>query len=162
MYPEDEEALPTLTKWPFYLGDAFLVVLALTIATLDGWQLDGIQVFACVLAVALGAALLVFPFVIEFQMFAREEKEDRTGELRLFNKRLEDLESALLKQHERLNKLESRSGLNDQRYELLTSAIDQKTQVELPDFTALTDRIEAIESTDTNGTKALDALSRYE
>ena len=46
MYPEDEEALPTLTKWPFYLGDAFLVVLALTIATLDGWQLDGIQVLA--------------------------------------------------------------------------------------------------------------------
>ena len=161
MYPDDEEEdLPTLTKWPFYLGDAVLVVLAVTIAILDGWQLDGIQVFACVLAVALGAALLVFPFVMEFQMFAREEKEDRAGEFRLLKKQLENLEAALLKQHERLNKLESRSGLDDQRYELLTSAIDQKTQIDLPDITDLINRIEAIESNDKRETKVSDTLKK--
>lgn len=163
MYPEDDDEalpLPTLPKWPFCLGDAVLVGLAVTIATLDNWQLGGVQVFACVLAVALGAALLVLPFVTEFLMFAREEKEDRAAELRLFKKQLESLESALLKQHERLKKQESRLGLDDQRYELLTSAIDQKTQVELPDLTALIKRIEAIETSGTRETKVSDSLQK--
>lgn len=146
MHPDKDEAPLTLTKWPFYLGDGLLVGLAITIATLDNWELEGIEVFACVLAVALGAALLVFPFVTEYLMFAREETEDREAELSLLKKQLENTEAALMKQHERIRELESRSGLDDQRYELLTSAIDQKTQIELPDLTALTERLEAIEA----------------
>ena len=160
MYSDEDEAPLTLTKWPFYLGDGSLVVIAVTIATLGNWELEGIQVVACVLAVALGAAVLVLPFVTEYLMRVREVKEDRASEVRLFNKQLESAEAALLKQHERLKQIESRSGLDDQRYELLASAIDQKTQVELPDLTALIERIEVIEASGATQTKVSDAVKK--
>jgi uncharacterized coiled-coil protein SlyX len=159
MNPDDEAPL-TLTKWPFYISDALLVGIAITIAFLDNWKLDGIQVFACVLAVALGAAFLVWPFVTEYLMQVREENEDHASEDRLLKKQLENTEATLLKQQERLKRLESRSNLDDQRYELLTSAIDQKTQVELPDLTALTERIEAIETSGTKQAKLVDAFRK--
>lgn len=160
MHPDKDEAPLTLTKWPFYLGDALLVGLAIAIATLGDWKLEGIQVFACVLAVALGAALLVLPFVTEYMMFAREEKEDREAEVSLLKKQLESTEAALMKQHERIGALESRSGLDDQRYELLTSAIDQKTQTELPDLTALTERLEAIEASGAEQARTPDKVKK--
>jgi uncharacterized coiled-coil protein SlyX len=160
MYPEEDEAPLTLSKLPFYLGDALLVGLAVTIAVLDGWKLDGVQVFACVLAVALGAALLALPFVTEYIMRVREGNEDRESESRLLKKQLERAEEALSKQQERLKKLESRSGLDDQRYELLTSAIDQKTQGESPDMTVLTERIKAIEVSEAKQAKVSDELKK--
>lgn len=154
MHPEEEEeVLPTISKWPFYLGDALLVGLAVTIALLGDWQLGGVQVFACVLAVALGAALLTLPFVTEFLMFAREEKEDRLIELQLLKKQLESFESTMRKQNARLKEIESSSGLDDQRYELLASAIDQKVQAEHPDLTDLIKRVEAIETSKAKTTK---------
>lgn len=159
MHPdnEDEEALPTVSKWPFYLGDVSLVGLAIAIAALNNWQPGGVQVFACVLAVALGAVVLTFPFVMEYLMFAREENEDRMAEIRLCKKQLGMLESALLKQHERLKKFESRSDVDDQRYDLLASAIDQKTKVDPPDLSMLTKRIKAIEATIADQVKMSDA-----
>ena len=161
MHLDDKDEAPlTLTKWPFYLGDALLVGLAIVIATLGNWELEGIQVIACVLAVALGAALLVLPFVTEYLMFAREEKEDHEAEISLFKKQLESTETALMKQHERIRELESRSGLDDQRYELLTSAIDQKTQVELPDLTALTERLDAVEASEAKQPKTLEKVKK--
>ena len=142
----DNEVSLSLTKWPFYLGDALLVGLAVTIATLGDWKLEGIQVVACVLAVALGAALLALPFVTEYLMQVREEKEDRASEIRLFKKQLETVEESLSEQEGRLGKFESRVSLDDQRYELLASAIDQQKKLELPDLTVLIKRIEAIEA----------------
>jgi hypothetical protein len=160
MYSDEDEATLTLPKWPFYLGDVSLILIALTIATLGNWELEGIQVVACVLAVALGAAVLVLPFVTEYMMRVREQKEDRASEVRLFKKQLERAEAALLKQHEWLKQIESRSGLDDQRYELLASAIDQKTQVELPDLTAMIERIEVIEASGAKQTKASDTFKK--
>lgn len=160
MYPEEDEAPLTLTKWPFYLGDASLIGLAITIAVLDNWKLDGVQVFSCVFAVALGAGLLVLPYVTEYLMRVREEAEDHMSEDQLLKKQLEDTESTLLKQQERLKQLESRSSLDDQRYELLTSAIDQKAQAELPDLTALNERIAAIETFGTKQTKVFDKIKK--
>lgn len=160
MYPDENEAPLTLTKWPFYLGDALLVGLAITIAVLDNWKLNGIQVFACVLAVALGGGLLVLPFVTEYLMRVREEAEDHVSEDQLLKKQLENAEAALLKQQERLKQLESRSSLDDQRYELLTSAIDQKAQVELPDLTAMNERIAAIEAFGVKQTKMSDKVRK--
>lgn len=161
MYSDDDTLpLPTISKWPFYLGDALLVSLAVTIALLEDWQLGGVQIFACVLAVALGAALLTLPFVTEFLMFAREEKEDRSAESQLLKKQVESFESTLLKQHAKLNKLESRSGLDDQRYELLTSAIDQKTQAPHPELADLIKRVGAIETSGTDTTKASVAIKK--
>ena len=65
MQPDDEAPL-TLSKWPFYLGDALLVVTALAIAILGKWQLTDMQVISCVIAVALGAVIFGLPYVVEY------------------------------------------------------------------------------------------------
>ncbi|MEM1223664.1 MAG: hypothetical protein AAGH40_12995 [Verrucomicrobiota bacterium] len=91
MHSEDESRL-ILSKWPFYLGDALLVSAALAIAILSDWQLSDWQVAACVTAVALGAALLVLPFIVEFYMRGQELKDDRSFEMRHLVKRIEAIE----------------------------------------------------------------------
>jgi hypothetical protein len=75
MFRKHSDEIPELTlpKWPFILGDLLLVATALAIAILGNWQLTDWQVLACVLAVALGAALFVLPFIVEF--WAREQEK---------------------------------------------------------------------------------------
>ncbi|CAI8323485.1 MAG: Uncharacterised protein [Opitutia bacterium UBA7350] len=74
MFRKHSDEIPELrlTKWPFILGDLLLVAIALAIAILGNWQLTDWQVVACVLAVALGAALFVLPFMVEY--FARQQE----------------------------------------------------------------------------------------
>lgn len=154
MYPQEDEATLTLPKWPFYLGDGLLVGVAILIASLSNWQLKGIEVVACVLAVALGAALMTLPFIAEYFMRVREETDDRSSELRLLKKQLQEAEAAMLQQHERLAKLESHASLEDQRYELLASAVDDKTQGESPDVTAFSKQLSDLEAFKAEQTKA--------
>ena len=145
MQPDDEAPL-TLSKWPFYLGDALLVVTALAIAILGKWQLTDMQVISCVIAVALGAVIFGLPYVVEYSMRVREEKDDRASELRLLKKHWPKAEAGLLQCHERLNKLESGSGSVDQRCELLASAVDQKLNQASQASATLSQQVAAIES----------------
>ena len=78
----------TLSKWPFILGDVLLVATALAISILGDWQLSNWQVASCVISVALGAALFVLPYIVEFQVRLREEAEDRTADLRILQRRI--------------------------------------------------------------------------
>ena len=82
----DEDSLTTLSKWPFIFGDLLLVATALAIAILGDWQLSNWQVASCVISVALGASLFVLPYVVEFQVRLREEREDRGAKLRILHK----------------------------------------------------------------------------
>jgi hypothetical protein len=84
----DDELQTTLSKWPFFVGDLLLVAIALAIAILGGWQLSGLQVAACVTAVALGAVLLVIPYLVEFRVRVDEEKEEKTADLRFLQREL--------------------------------------------------------------------------
>jgi predicted nucleic acid-binding Zn-ribbon protein len=97
MHPDDDSQT-TLSKWPFILGDALLVATSLAIAILGDWQLTNWQVASCVISVALGAALFVLPYVVEFQVRVREEREDRGAELRILHRHVangrEELEAA--------------------------------------------------------------------
>ncbi len=145
MQPDDEAPL-TLSKWPFYLGDALLVVTALAIAILGKWQLTDMQVISCVIAVALGAVIFGLPYVVEYSMRVREEKDDRASELHLLKKHWPKAEAGLLQCHERLNKLESGSGSVDQRCELLASAVDQKLNQASQASATLSQQVAAIES----------------
>ena len=140
----DDEAPLTLSKWPFYLGDILLVVTALAIAILGEWQLTDMQVVSCVLAVALGAAIFVLPYIVEYSMRVREVSDDRESELRLLRGHLQKAEAALLQYHERLQKLESGSGSVDQRCELLASAVDQKLIAEAQRIFELSQQVEAL------------------
>ena len=92
MRPDEDDFL-TLTKWPFYLGDALLVSAALAIAILSDWNLSDFQVAACVVAVALGAGLFVLPYLAEYYMRGREQQDDRESQIRVLWRRLEALEA---------------------------------------------------------------------
>lgn len=63
MKPEPNISLP---KWPFYVGDAFLVSVAIAIF-LQGDFSNPWTAFWCVLSVTLGAILFVIPFVVEYK-----------------------------------------------------------------------------------------------
>jgi hypothetical protein len=84
----DDDLQTTLSKWPFILGDVLLVATALAISILGDWQLSNWQVASCVISVALGAALFVLPYIVEFQVRLREEEEDRTADLRILQRRI--------------------------------------------------------------------------
>ncbi|CAA6693214.1 MULTISPECIES: hypothetical protein [unclassified Lentimonas] len=154
----DDEAPLTLSKWPFYLGDILLVLTALAIAILGKWQLTNMQVVSCVLAVALGAAIFVLPYVVEYLMRVREVSDDRESELRMLRGHLQQAESALMQYHERLKELESGSGSVDQRCELLASAVDQKLLVEAERVAELSQQLAAISSFKTEQAEALAAV----
>jgi hypothetical protein len=84
----DDDFQTTLSKWPFILGDVLLVATALAISILGDWQLSNWQVASCVISVALGAALFVLPYIVEFQVRLREEAEDRIADLRILQRRI--------------------------------------------------------------------------
>lgn len=86
--PPEKDSQTTLSKWPFILSDALLVATGLAIAILGKWQLTNWQVGACVAAVALGAALFVLPYLVEFQVRVREEREDRAAEWRILERQI--------------------------------------------------------------------------
>ena len=83
----DDEIQTTLSKWPFIIGDILLVATALSIGILSDWQLTNWQVATCVVSVALGAAIFILPYIVEFQVRVREEREDRSADLRILQKR---------------------------------------------------------------------------
>jgi hypothetical protein len=103
----DDDLQTTLSKWPFILGDVLLVGTALAIAIFGGWQLSGWQVAACVVSVALGAALYVLPYVIEYQVRVREVAEDRSAERRILRHQIATCEAELGEVSERLDELRS-------------------------------------------------------
>lgn len=125
MHPDDDTQT-TLSKWPFILGDALLVGTALAIAILGGWQLTNWQVASCVAAVALGAALFVLPYVVEFQVRVREEREDRAADLRILKKHILSAEQTLAALDARLRALEHSTADANRHNTALAEIADQK------------------------------------
>lgn len=122
----DNDLQTTLSKWPFILGDFLLVGTALAIAILGNWQLTDWQVGACVAAVALGAALFVLPYVVEFQVRVREECEDRAADLRILEKQLLNAGKDLRAIDARMRALERTAAGAGEPDAALTEMIDQK------------------------------------
>ena len=157
MQPDDEAPL-TLTKWPFYLGDILLVAAALAIAILGNWQLTDMQVVSCVVAVALGNAIFVLPYLVEYWMRLREVQDDRSSEIRLLKGYMQKSETAMQQCHERLVKLESGPGGEDQRYELLATALDHKLEYAAQTVETLAQQVEQMEVSKGEPLEALAAL----
>ena len=103
----DDDLQTTLSKWPFILGDLLLVATALAIAILGDWRLSNWQVASCVISVALGAALFVLPYIIEFQVRLREEAEDRTADLRILQRRIVSAQEQVEAMVERMESFEA-------------------------------------------------------
>ena len=103
----DDDLQTTLSKWPFILGDVLLVATALAIAILGDWQLSTWQVVSCVISVALGAALFVLPYIIEFQVRLREEAEDRTADVRVLQRHIVSTQEQVEEVVERMETFEA-------------------------------------------------------
>jgi molecular chaperone GrpE (heat shock protein) len=63
-----ERVTTKLPKWPFFLGDFLLLVLAGFIIYQSAWPLGLWQISFCLTAVALGAYLSIVPFLREFHV----------------------------------------------------------------------------------------------
>lgn len=103
----DDDLQTTLSKWPFILGDVLLVATALAIAILGDWQLSTWQVVSCVISVALGAALFVIPYIIEFQVRLQEEAEDRTADVRVLQRHIVSTQQQVEEVVERMETFEA-------------------------------------------------------
>ncbi len=103
----DDDLQTTLSKWPFILGDVLLVATALTIAILADWQLDSLGIAFCIAAVALGCSLFALPYIVEFQVRVREEREDRTADLRILQRHLVSAQDQLEAVSDRIEAVEA-------------------------------------------------------
>ncbi len=148
----DEESKTTLSKWPFVLGDVLLVAMALAIAVLGNWQLTNWQVAACVIAVALGAALFVLPYIVEFRVRIAEESEDRGGELRIIARQFESLEHFVETLDERLQRVEiaveatAASGSGEDTLQKLADELKARLQAAAQRQTALADDLNRLKT----------------
>lgn len=66
-----DQIVPKLHKWPFFLGDVLLLGLAFYICFQSTPPLHRWEIAACVLCVALGAALGVLPFISEYRAIVK-------------------------------------------------------------------------------------------
>lgn len=168
MYTDEDEPI-TLSKWPFYVGDIMLVAAALTIAIAQDWHLSSGQIAACVAAVALGACLFVLPYIVEFQIRVREEREDRSSELRVVRKHVATLEEALELAAERIQRLERQIAPTEQAIELVSNSLEQQSaevetfkEAQKAEVTALQKALEAVQAkageSDPSVAKAIEVL----
>jgi molecular chaperone GrpE (heat shock protein) len=71
----------TIPKWPFFLGDAALLALAVAVVRLPGQPFaHAWQFAACFAAVAGGAALAVWPFILDHRAATRAAEADRVAD----------------------------------------------------------------------------------
>ena len=63
-----EQSRPAVPKWPFFVGDAFMLGLAWFVYTQSKFPLDTFAISAVCACVALGALLGVIPFVLEYRI----------------------------------------------------------------------------------------------
>ena len=55
-----------LVKWPFYIGDGLLVLLAFFIVAYSAKPLSSTAISWCVISITFGALVFVAPFVLEY------------------------------------------------------------------------------------------------
>jgi molecular chaperone GrpE (heat shock protein) len=63
--------VPKLSKFPFFVGDALLLGLAVFIVKQSQPSLGSWQAIACVLSVAIGAGLAILPYVLEYRSISK-------------------------------------------------------------------------------------------
>jgi molecular chaperone GrpE (heat shock protein) len=65
-----------LAKWPFLLGDALLLGTAYFLFSQSARPMNHWEILGCVLAVTFGAALAVWPFVLEYRALTKLTEAD--------------------------------------------------------------------------------------
>ena len=75
-----ERTVRNLPKWPFFLGDILLLILAAVIVAFSHQPLGWWEVAACVAAVGGGAGLAVWPFLLEYRAVLKLCEADKLAD----------------------------------------------------------------------------------
>ena len=63
-----EQSQPTVPKWPFFIGDAFMLGLAWFVYSQSKYPLSHFDIGAIGTCVALGAVFAIVPFILEYRI----------------------------------------------------------------------------------------------
>ena len=85
-----DRTTPKLPKWPFFLGDVLLLALAGGIVALRSQPFGWWEIVVCLAAVGGGAALAVWPFVLDHRALV---KASETGQLTTAVAQIRNLEA---------------------------------------------------------------------
>lgn len=122
----------SVPKWPFFLGDAALVALAGLIFFARRPALAPWELFACALCVALGAALGVWPYLLDHHARVKRIETDALGSV---SEKIQNLELLAAQISNATNQWQ---GVHLQAEKTSTNAkeITDRMAAEVRDFTA--------------------------
>jgi molecular chaperone GrpE (heat shock protein) len=126
-----------LPKWPFFLGDAFLLGMACFIYWESKYPLGRWEIAACVGCVALGALLGILPYVLEYRALL---KRIEAGVLESVSEKLQKLETVAAQIGSATNHWQ---GAQDQadKTAALAREIADRMAAEVRDFSAFMGKI---------------------
>ncbi len=124
---------PVLPKWPFIIGDAALVALAVHLANKTGPLTPG-QLFWIFTAIGTGALLFVLPFILEFRVLTKlhlnEQQlgsEQRDQKMALLYSEFQDIGEASRRQVDEAERVTANLEGLIQRLEGRLAPIEQST-----------------------------------
>jgi molecular chaperone GrpE (heat shock protein) len=126
-----------LPKWPFFLGDAFLLGMACFIYWESKYPLGRWEIAACVVCVALGALLGILPYVLEYRALL---KRIEAGVLQSVAEKLQKLETVAAQIGSATNHWQ---GAQDQadKTAALAREIADRMAAEVRDFSAFMEKL---------------------
>ncbi len=75
----DPQQRPLLAKWPFYLSNILLVLVAIVLAFQARDKLSASHIFWCIFSVLAGSVLFIYPFYQEFKAHVSLQKSKNAG-----------------------------------------------------------------------------------
>lgn len=75
----DSQQRPLLAKWPFYLSNILLVLVAIVLAFQARDKLSASHIFWCIFSVLAGSVLFIYPFYQEFKAHVSLQKAKNAG-----------------------------------------------------------------------------------
>lgn len=86
-----EQTRPTVPKWPFFIGDAFMLGVACFVYFQSKYPLPHFAIGAICACVALGALLAVLPFILEYRISVKLAESESLTTAVAQMKNLEDI-----------------------------------------------------------------------
>lgn len=130
---EDSSAVPSLKKLPFLVADGVLVAGGLYLAFSRGEALSTAEMFVVVLALALGGALGVAPFLIEHRNRVRlaeydaaERQQKTTQQLRTLREQAQKTDERFAEIAEELDKQAGHQRKTDRSLDQVLTKIDER------------------------------------
>jgi len=128
---------PKVAKWPFLLGDAFLLGLAFYVCWQGKTPLGRWEITAAVISVVLGAVLAILPFILEYRVLLKRIEASALGTA---TEKIQKLESLAAQISGATNHWQSAQDQAD-KTAALAREISERMAAEVRDFTSFMQKI---------------------